>query len=300
MTATVFYNASSELARVSNTFTVAGVATDPTATTLTVVDPDGVSTTYTYSLGEITRDSAGAFHKDIDCSSTHRGIWQAVWVGTGTASDVQVSSWTTYPTAVQRLYCTPEELKSRAGITNTDDDAEILAACTAVARAIDKHCGRHFFRHTRTRTFEATDLYCLTIPDLVSVATLKTDTDGDGVYETTWTTADYQLTPWDAADEAEPEPYTGIEAIGSLTFPVLYGWTPAVRRNRVQLAGVWGWPAVPEGVKEAAKILAEDTWKLKDAPFGVAGEGEFTVRVGDNRRAMKFLAPYRLDPVLVG
>lgn len=299
MTATVFFNASSELARVSNTFQVASVVTDPTAVSLTIVDPDGTSTTYTYPA-DIAKDSTGVYHKDVDCSATNRGIWQAVWVGTGTASDVTVSTWTTYSTAAQRLYCTPEELKSRAGITNDDDDAEILAACTAVARAIDKHCGRHFFRHTRTRTLEPTGRYCLTIPDLVSITTLKTDSDADGVYETIWATSDYQLMPYDAADEAEPEPYTEVKAVGSLLFPDICGTSPTARRNRVQIAGVWGWPAVPEGVKEAAKILAEDTWKLKDAPFGVAGEGEFTVRVGDNRRAMKFLAPYVLDPVLVG
>lgn len=299
MTATVFYNASSELARVSNTFQVNSVATDPTTVSLTVVDPDGTATTYTYPA-DIAKDSTGAYHKDIDCSSIQRGIWQAVWVGTGAASDVTVASWTTYSTAVQRLYCTPEELKSRAGITNTDDDAEILAACTAVARAIDQHCDRHFFRHTRTRTLIPTDLYCLDVPDLVSVSALATDSTGDGVFETTWTSGDYQLLPVDAPGEAEPEPYTSIQAVGAFTFPILWGWTPTMRRERVQITGVWGWPAVPEGVKEAAKILAEDTWKLKDAPFGVAGEGEFTVRVGDNRRAMKFLAPYRKYPVLVG
>lgn len=300
MSATVFYNAASELATVSNSFRVSGTLTDPTTVSLTIVDPDGTSTTYTYAAAQITRTSTGAYTKDIDCSSTQRGIWQAVWVGTGTASDVTVTSWTTYPTAVQRLYCTPEELKSRAGITNTDDDAEILGACTAVARAIDKWCRRHFFRRSRTRTLDPTSLYLLDVPDLVSVTTLKTDSSGDGVYETTWSTSDYQLLPADAADEAEPEPYTQIRAIGSYSFPDISWLSQNARRNRVQVVGVWGWPAVPEAVKEAAKILAEDTWKLKDAPFGAAGEGEFTVRVGDNRRAMKFLEPYRLNPILVG
>jgi hypothetical protein len=40
---------------------------------------------------------------------------------------------------------------------------------------------------------------------------------------------------------------------------------------------------------------------LKDAPFGVAGFGEFgAVRVRNNPRAMALLQPYRRLPVLVG
>jgi hypothetical protein len=298
MSATVFFEQANELATLTNTFKVNNVNTDPTAVTLTVTSPSGTATTYTYSLAEITRTAAGIYTKDIACSEA--GVWLYLWVGTGSASDAVAGTWTVSKTTLQRLYCTPEELKSRAGIDNTDDDAEILAACTAVARGIDKWCRRQFFRHTRTRTLEPTGIYLLDVPDLVSVTTLKTDSSGDGVYETTWTTSDYQLLPADAADEAEAEPYTQIRAVGSYRFPDLCWVLPSARRNRVQIVGVWGWPAVPEGVKEAAKILAEDTWKLKDAPFGVAGEGEFTVRVGDNRRAMKFLEPYRKDPILVG
>jgi len=300
LSATVFYEQTNELATLTNTFSVNGTPTDPTAITLTVTTPSGTATTYTYSLGEITRTGTGVYTKDIAC--TEAGVWLYLWVGTGTASDAVAGTWTVSRTTLQRLYCTPEELKDRAGISNTDDDSLILSACTAVARAIDKHCRQHFFRHTRTRTLEPQGLYCLKIPPLVSVTTLKTDATGDGVYETTWATSDYQLLPADAADEAEPEPYTEIKAVGTLTFPYVWDLIPYTRSNRVQIAGVWGWPAVPEGVKEAAKILAEDTWKLKDAPFGVAGEGEFTVRVGDNRRAMTFLKPYIAGsgPVLVG
>lgn len=300
MSADVFYNQSNELATVSNTFAVNSVPADPTTVSLVVTDPDGTTNTYTYPA-TITKDSTGVYHKDVDCSSTQRGIWQAVWIGTGTASDVQPVSWTTYSTILQALYCTPAELKSRlGGISNTDDDTEILQACTAVSRWIDKHCRRVFYRQTATSTFEPEGLYCLRVPDLVSITSLKTDATGDGVYETTWSSSDYQLLPADAASEFEPEPYTEIRAVSSQTFPIIWDYIPNTRRNRVQITGVWGWPAIPEAVKQAAAILAEDTYKLKDAPFGVAGEGEFTVRVGDNRRAMAFLAPYRRMPVLVG
>ena len=59
MGATVFYEGSAELATLTNTFTVSGVAIDPTTISLVITTPAGTATTYTYALGEITRSSAG-------------------------------------------------------------------------------------------------------------------------------------------------------------------------------------------------------------------------------------------------
>ena len=63
------------------TFTVSGVATDPTTITLTVISPDKVSTAYTYAAAQITKDSTGVYHKDI--TLTQRGIWYCKFDGTG-------------------------------------------------------------------------------------------------------------------------------------------------------------------------------------------------------------------------
>jgi hypothetical protein len=53
-------------------------------------------------------------------------------------------------------------------------------------------------------------------------------------------------------------------------------------------------------VKQAALIAATDLFKLKDAPYGVAGFGEFgAVRIQDNLRVASLLAPYRRSPVLI-
>ena len=51
MGAAVFFESASELARLSNTFTVADVATDPTTVALTLTDPTGVATIYTLAGG---------------------------------------------------------------------------------------------------------------------------------------------------------------------------------------------------------------------------------------------------------
>lgn len=295
MGATVFYESANELATLTNTFSVSGTPTDPTAVTLTVTTPAGTATTYTYSLGEITRTSAGIYTKDIACSAG--GVWQYVWNGTGAASDTIAGTWTVFGTDLHRLYCTPEELKSRTGIADDLDDFEILAACTAVSRWIDQYCTRAFYRDAGTRTFIPDCIGELDCGDLVSVTTLKTDSAGDGTFETTWAASDYQLLPHDAAVGAEPRPYTRIAAIGSQSFPLPYGYA---RRDRIEIAGVFGWPAVPPAVKQAAAILSNDYLKLGAMAFGVAGYGEYgAVRARQSIPAMDMLGPYRRHPILV-
>jgi hypothetical protein len=297
VSATVFYASSSELATLTNTFDVAGVATDPTTVSLTVTTPSGTATTYTYAASEITRTSTGVYAKDIACSEA--GVWLCLWVGTGTASDAVAGTWTVHDTALQRLYCTPEELKSSRGITDTADDAEILAACETAARWIDGACDRSFWRGTDTRTYAPTSLYCLTVDDLVSVSTLKADAAGDGTFETTWTSGDYQLLPVNPAVGPERRPYTQIRAVGSYTFP--YPTIGPARADLVQVVGVFGWPAVPAAVKQAAQVLAGDFLKLGGMTFGVANYGDFgPIRARPNPIAAALLAPYRRKPVLVG
>ena len=60
------------------------------------------------------------------------------------------------------------------------------------------------------RTFEPTTYYNLNLPvwsELISVAALKTDPGGDGVYEITWASTDYQLRPVNASAGPEARPY---------------------------------------------------------------------------------------------
>jgi hypothetical protein len=287
MGATVFYTGTTELATLTNTFAVAGTATDPTAVTLVVTDPAGTPTTYQYSLAEITKSGTGVYTKDIPCTAA--GLWTYVWVGTGTASDVQPGAWFVNTPEFVDLYCTPEMLKSRTGISDNYDDAEIIGACRSVARWIDrKFCQRHFYRREATLTFAASRSGCIDLPDLVSVTALKTDADGDGVFETTWPSSDYLLLPENAPSEAEPEPYDSIRPLVG-TFPVAC----TGRTNRVQIEGVWGWPSVPEPVIEAAKILSGDYLKLGGMAFGVAGYGEYgAVRARMSNPALEMLDSY--------
>lgn len=75
-----------DLVRITGTFTVASVATDPTTITLKVKDPSGNVDTYTYALSQVTKSSTGVYYKDI--SLDEAGYWYYQWTGTGAVESV--------------------------------------------------------------------------------------------------------------------------------------------------------------------------------------------------------------------
>ena len=293
VSATVFFNDANEIATLTNTFKVNGVPADPTVASVVVTDPTGTATTYTG--GQLTHTPAtGAYSVNVPCSATVDGVWTYKWIGTGAASDVAEGTWTV--TRIdQTYYCTVEELKSRLAIPDTSDDFEITLAVQAACRSIDEICGRYFWQGTATRTYIPESIYRQSVDDLVSVTTLKVDRDGDGVFEETWTLGtDFALEVapgrYNAAAKGEAWPYTAFVIIGPKYIPVVWPWS---HLDRIQVTGVFGWPAVPAAVKQAALIAAADLFRLKDAPFGVAGFGEFgAVRIQANPRVMSLLKRY--------
>lgn len=289
--AEVFYAGETELATLTNTFTVDGVPTDPDTVTLVVTDPNGDATTHT---ADITRASAGVYTLDVPCPTA--GVWGYVWVGSGAASDVVAGTWTVQSTALHNLYCTPEELRHRVNLTSDSSDLEVLGAVTAVSRWIEDHCERVFHRVTATRTYPATGPYRVAVHDLVEVTSLRTDTADDGSYATTWTPSDYQLLRGAMVLRPEEMPYTAIKAVGR-SFPLN---CPTGRENLVEVSGVFGWPSVPEPVRQAAAIWATDLLKLGTMAFGIAGYGEYgAVRARPNPIVEALLSPYRRNPVKV-
>lgn len=303
--ASVYFESASELATIRKVFTVDTTPTDPTTVTLVITSPGGAVTTFNWpSPSTVTRNGTGDFAKDVACSE--HGEWQYIWTGTGTVQDADAGSWTVYEADIGKLYCTPQALKSRLGIADSVDDYEIYAACYSASRAIEHYCERHFWRTPTgtARTFVPQGMYLLKLPefnDLVSISALRTDASGDGVFETAWAPTDYQPLTGDGTpniDAApEPRPYTRVKAVGTQLFPHLCA--PALSRaDRIQITGVWGWPSVPWGIRQAALILAEETLKLKDAPFGVAGFGEFgSIRVRQNPKVRQFCGPFMRNPV---
>lgn len=170
-------------------------------------------------------------------------------------------------------YATLAEFKARfipTGLTDTTDDAVIVAVIEAVSRKIEQweYCNRWFYPRTATRYYTAEDADLLRVDDLLSVTTLKTDDDGDRTYETVWTTTDYDLEPFNALNESPPQPYTKISLApnGNYSFP-------STRRG-VELVGKFGYY---EQRKTSSATLAED---LDTSETGVDVSSSATVSAG--------------------
>lgn len=305
MTATVFYDSVNEIALIANTFTSGSVPADPTAVSCVITEPSGASTIHTYQgalPADIARISTGKYTLAVACSPSVAGIdglWGALWQGSGAVSDVQPITWRVLPANIsQAWYIGAEELKDRIGITDTSQDYKIQTSIAAACGWINEYTGRHFNRVIETRTFAPYDIYELRTDDMVPGATisLTVDYDGDGTYEQTWTEGvDYQrfrgASVFNVNSLGQPRPYDHIRAITSgRTFPFIWPFSPV---NRVSIATTWGWPVVPWQVPEAARILAEDVFKMSDAPFGLSGSSDLgVVRIASNPWLSEMLRPY--------
>jgi len=207
--------------------------------------------------------------------------------------------------AVVNGYLTVDEAKTYIGMSGGVDIAELEDVITSVSRMIDQFCGRHFYQATSTaKQFDSPDGLNIEFGpygDLVSVTTFAYDTNDDGTFESTLSASDYQLLPAGATTRGPiSEPFTGVQVLAGITLPL----APAAsgRTGLVRITGTWGWPAVPTEVKQAARLMVAEVYKLSDAPLGVAGFGEFgVVRVSRQMpaRAAQLLQPFR-HPANVG
>lgn len=122
------------------------------------------------------------------------------------------------------------------------DDNELFQLLLAVSDSIDGYCNRHFYPRTSTRAFDGAADTQLTIPDLISVTTLKSDDDDDGTYETTWATTDYELLPLNAMPTQHwGTPYHTLRVLGR-------GTKSQFERGhaRYEVEGSWGYRSFPE------------------------------------------------------
>lgn len=185
-------------------------------------------------------------------------------------------------------------LKTRLGIgiSDTTDDATLEAIVTAVSREIDDFCQRRFYVVAETRYFTARRSDQLLVDDLVSITTLSTDADGDRTYEDVWAAADFDLYPYNAQLESQPEPYWRVDVTpeGAYRFPV------GVEKG-VKILGAYGFSSTtPPVVEQACLFQSALEFRATDAPSGVGGSGEFqqvVKSVGLHPFVRRMLGPYR-------
>ena len=195
--------------------------------------------------------------------------------------------------SVTNGYCTLADVKAAARITDAVDDALIEIAIEAASREIDGVCNRVFYSTSGTRVYQNVDSFITNTDDIISITTLKTSDDGV-IYDTTWTTADYQLEPLNGIAGGLVQPFTRIRAIGDYLFPVWSVTGTYGNKASVQITGVFGWSAVPTAVRQACILLAMRHWKRYDSPLGVAGFGDIgAIRVGrTDPDVQALLAPF--------
>lgn len=184
--------------------------------------------------------------------------------------------------ALTNAYCTLQEIKAAARITDAVDDALLEICVEAASRQIDRACDRIFYNAgSAVRVYLPTDPYAVEIDDLISLTSLKTSSAADQDFDVTWTSSDYELHPLNGRVGGSYSPYTDIKAIGDYLFPI---WTTSTTNSNeatVQVTGVWGWNAVPIDIKQATILLGMRLFKRYDSPLGVAGFGDIgAIRVG--------------------
>jgi hypothetical protein len=198
-------------------------------------------------------------------------------------------------------YATLAELKARVTpqTSGSANDAAMTNALTVASRAVEAFCDRQFNKTTTAsaRLYTPLSPVLSFVDDLHTTTDLavKVDRDGDGTCETTLSASDYRLAPINGIRHAESGwPYWQVKLtpLGAYRF--------ACYEYSIEVTAQWGWAAVPAAVKESTLALAEETFKLKDSPYGVAGFGDYgMIRVRDNPKIAAMLTPYRRTTVRV-
>lgn len=196
--------------------------------------------------------------------------------------------------AITNGYTERAVVKSALRITDADDDTVIDLVIETASRLIDGECNRRFHvdGSATARVFSAVQCGLVRVDDFSTLTGLvvKTDTTGDGTFDRTWASTDYQVEPLNAVSNGQAWAYTGLRAVGpSYLFPT-------TAEAGVQITADWGWPTVPKPVENACLIQAIALFKAKDAPLGLLGglDGP-AVRVSSflHPQARMLLAPFR-------
>lgn len=189
-------------------------------------------------------------------------------------------------------YCSVVELREQL-----DDeyqkipDVLIERAINSVSRAIDNYCGfprRKFWKDPTptAHVYVPTMSDVMYVDDIADGSSIVLESDGSP-----WTVDDYTLYPLNAEALNPAYAYTKIVATGSRRFVL-----DRTGRPTVSVTGLHGWSAVPDEVSQSCVIRSTSILKRRDAPFGVAGFGEFgtSVRIrAEDPDVADLLGPFR-------
>ena len=197
--------------------------------------------------------------------------------------------------AITNGYCTLAEVKAALRLTDSTDDTLLENAIEGASRRVDGYTGRWFYKTSPTAVGQfALDSYNVAVTDIANTTVIvKTDDDGNGTYETTWTqNTDYQLYPLSATLKGLP--YNRIVAVGAKSFPLFL--SPS--KPLIEVTAYWGWDAVPDDIREATILLAMRGFARLNAALGVVGFADMAIQVrAVDPDVRDLLNPYRIIAV---
>lgn len=194
-------------------------------------------------------------------------------------------------------YITRAQMKvfSKVPADNASLDSLLDDVIGAASKEVNKHTHRQFNKadiasarvyKPLSRNIVYTDDFWTTEGLVVAV-----DSNGSRSYTTIMSPSDYEVYPLNGIVDGEPGwPFWKIKLRDFGSFSTGYA--------SVQVTAKWGWEAVPDLVRQATYLLANEGFAAKGAPLGVAGYGNFgEIRVRPNSLASNKLCGLIRDPL---
>src|SRR6056297_2212200 len=191
-------------------------------------------------------------------------------------------------------YATLSQLKSALRITDAVDDSLLNTALDSASRWVDGWCDRSFAAAgtaVTSRDYVPTTTFGIVqIDDCVEVTEVRLDDDLDRTFSKTLLSIDWAPEPVNQTTYGLALPFTRLRSYEDGYWPVWRG-QPTVR-----VFARYGWPEIPDAVREATILQASRLFTRLDSPLGVAGFGDMgAMRVSRfvDPDVEQLLAPYR-------
>ncbi len=200
--------------------------------------------------------------------------------------------------AIVNGYATLAEVKAAARITDNIDDSLLETAIESSSRDIDAYTERVFFNTGATavtRIYIPENIYLLETDDIISVTSIKSDTTGEGGFDQTWATTDYQLEPLNGLAGGIATPFTRVRAVGDYLWPIYEPRDINAGQASVQIVARFGFASIPSAIKQATILSSLRAYKRYESPTGVLGFSDVgVIRIGRlDPDVERLIQPYR-------
>ncbi len=250
----------------------------------------------TSALSAASRDLEGLLGRQFNTNASQSGTGATA---TYTATSLADTGANFYAAMVGQVITSTV---NTATITAFTDSTHLVTTAWAPGTPTSSTDAWSIPAQVSARVYYPDDLTTIYFDDVATTTGLIVafDFSNSGVYANVITSTNYQLEPLNGVADGTPGwAYYRLRVIQ--TWPPMLYTSIGYPRASVQITAQWGWPSVPAPVVEACLMLAEETWKMKEAPFGVAGFSQMgsALRVRQNPKIYELVARYDRDPVKI-